>query len=108
MWLRYFAVVPLAVAFTCAWAALRHTRTRRQAARWPVARGRVVSSSVEERCIGMGNRPTYGPRVVYEFRAGKQTLRSKSLSPEEPVFSSFRERAEREVAQYPEHFLIER
>jgi hypothetical protein len=99
--LRYAALVPLCVAFGCAWTVWRHARVRREAARWPVAAGRVVQSGVEERRFTVASRCSYGPRVVYEFRIGKQTVRSDSLTPEGPVFTSFRERAAREAARYP-------
>ena len=38
---------------------------------------------------------------MYEFRVGKQSLRSGSLSPEGPVFKSSRQWAERDAARYP-------
>ncbi len=98
MWLRYLAVVPLAVGCFWAWTAWRHVRTRRLMSRWPVAEGRVVQSAVEERRT-MRNC-TYGVKLAYEFRVGKQTVRSGSQSPEGAVFTSSRQRAEREVACY--------
>jgi hypothetical protein len=101
MMLRYAALVPLSVAFGCAWTVWRHVRTRREAARWPVATGRVVHSRVAERRFTVGSRCSYGPQVIYEFRARKQTVRSEGLTPEGAVFTSSRERAEREVACYP-------
>lgn len=62
MWLRYLAVVPLAVSCFWAWTAWRHARTRREMARWPVAEGRVVQSAIEERQTTRST--TYGLKLA--------------------------------------------
>ena len=98
MWLRYLAVVPLAVSCFWAWTAWRHARTRREMSSWPVAEGRVVQSSVEERRTT--RRILYGLKLAYEFRVGKQNVRSGSQSPEGVVFTSSLQRAEQEVVRF--------
>ena len=98
MWLRYLAVVPLAVSCFWAWTAWRHARTRREMARWPVAEGRVVQSAVEERQTTRSI--SYGLKLAYEFRVGKQSVRSGSQSPEGVVFTSSLQRAEQELARF--------
>ncbi len=65
---------------------------------WPVAEGRVVQSAVEERRTTRNT--TYGLKLAYEFRVGKQSVRSGSQSPEGVVFTSSLQRAEREVSRF--------
>jgi hypothetical protein len=98
MWLRYMAVVPLSVACFWAWSAWRHARMRRKILRWPVAEGRVVQSGVEVRQT-MRNT-TYALKLAYEFRVGKQSVRSTSQSPEGVLFTSSLRRAENLVARF--------
>ena len=60
-----------------------------------------MKSEVEARRFTVGSRETYGMRVVYTYRVKKQNLRSDAISSEGPVFTSSRQRAEREAARFP-------